>query len=317
MVPTARRIRRPCHPRRPAAVAVVAVALALVAGCGSDQGSSFREARRVPAAEATGLVVVGDRLLVGERVTGRVLEVDPATGASRQVATVDDVRADLEQGGLLGLAAEADGTVLVAYTGADGHLDVDALDLATGERTRRWTGPEAQERANGGRLVVRGDGTVVVTVGDLLDPPKVDLPDAPNGKLLVLGDDGTTTPLAAGFNNPFAVAAGPDGTLWVADNAPGRKAERLLRVRDGKPYVVTEWPPPARVPSGLTTLFDGRLALCTYADGRLALIDPAHPGDATGVAVAGDCRYAVVTLPDGGLAYAAEDAVVILAPPGL
>lgn len=59
-------------------------------------------------------------------------------------------------------------------------------------------------------------------------------------------------------------------------------------------------------------LADGRLAICEYATFELVLVDPAEPGDASGETIATDCRYGVIALDDGRLAYAAEDELVVL-----
>ena len=223
-----------------------------------------------------------------------------------------DVDAAPEQGGLLGLVALDEARLAASFTDADGRLRIDELDAATGAVLRtRWLGPEAQERANGGRMAVLADGTLLIGVGDLLDPDLVEDPDAPNGKVLAISEDGTATPWAAGLNNPFALAGDGLVDVWVADNAPGSRPERLLEVTEGDVAEVTSWDD-TRVPSGIAVLPDGRLALCSFATGELGIVDPADPGDGRGDVVADDCRYGVVALPDGGLAYAAEAEVVLL-----
>ncbi|MBX3284573.1 MAG: hypothetical protein KF703_04445, partial [Actinobacteria bacterium] len=178
------------------------------------------------------------------------------------------------------------------------------------------------------RLAVLPDGAVAIGIGDLLDPDRTPDPEAPNGKVLRIDGVDATTPLAGGLNNPFALAPGPNGTLWVADNAPGRRPERLLELSATaaagsrpdavpEPRVVASWSD-TRVPSGLAWLADGRLALCSYATSELRVVDADEvdrlDDPDTGVLVADDCRYGVVALPGGGLAYAAEDEVVILRP---
>ena len=310
MASTAAASRRRWAPVLPLLLAFGAV-LPLTA-CGDDGAASpFTEARRLPASQATGLAVAADgRLLVGERLTGRIRSFDLATGAARGDRTVADLDTDLVQGGLLGLAA-VDGDVVASYTADDGRITVGRV-AADGAVAVRWTGPEAQEEANGGRLVV-SDGRLVIGIGDLLDPKRSPDPTTPNGKLLVLADDGTTAPLAAGFNNPFALGGGADGTLWVADNAPGSKQERILRVTGGDPEVIATWTD-TRVPTGIAVVDDDRIAVCNFASGELRLVDVTEPGDGSGDLLADDCRYGVVALPKGGLAYAAEDQVVVLDP---
>lgn len=306
--------------RRIVALACLAAALA---GCGDDGEASetarFAEVRRVDVEAATGLAVVdGEHLIAGELRTGRLLaiDLDDDVNQAREVATVPDVDGSLEQGGLLDVTSLGDGHLAVAVTGTGGALRIDELDVNSGEVLRtRWEGPEAQERANGGRMATLADGRLVVGVGDLLDPALVDDPTAPNGKVLAIAPDGTADVVAEGFNNPFAL--GTDGVdLWVADNAPGSRAERLLRIDAGGVEELASWDD-TRVPSGLAVLHDGHLAICWFATGELSIVDRAEPGDVRGQVIAEDCRYGVARTPDG-LAYAAEDEVVLLedlAPP--
>ena len=263
---------------------------------------------RIPAPDATGLVVTPEgTILAASRTTGNVVEIDPDTGESYAQVPIPGVDASLAQGGLLGLVVEEDDLV-ASYTNDEGHLVVAKLFETPLEGPPRWTGPVASEEAIGGRLALLGDGTLLIGVGDLGDPSLADDPSAPNSKILASGSDGSTRPWATGFNNPFAFASDGDTTVWVADNAPGTEPERLLRVTEGTVEVVAEWDE-TRVPAALAVLEDGRLAICYYATGELAIVDPTEPGDASGTTVADDCAYAVVQLPDGSLAYATETAV--------
>ncbi|CAN5263661.1 hypothetical protein BH20ACT3_BH20ACT3_15780 [soil metagenome] len=314
MALTARSLRT----RAPSAAAMLAVAALLLGACGDDDGGGdaggFVEARRVPAQHAAGLAAAPDgTLVVGELMTGEVSEIDPVTGESTPRGTVEPLETTPTQRGLLGLAVTDDGEVLAGFVNGDDRIEVAALD-ADGSRDRRWLGPSAQNQANGGRLALLPDDRVVIGIGDLLDPDLIDDPDAPNGKLLDITDGGDGKVIAGSFNNPFALTAADDGTLWVADNAPGAQPERLMRVgTDGEVETLAQWDE-TRVPVGAAVLDDGRLALCNYATTELRLVDPDDPGDGKGELLADDCRYAVIALPDGGVAYAAEEEVVVLTP---
>jgi hypothetical protein len=297
-------------------VTLAATAALALAACGSDGPEPFAEEERIDVDQATVLTAVGDRLVFGERLTGRLrsLPLDDLGAEPTEVATIEQLDPDPAQGGLLGGVAIDDDTLAVSFTNAEGRLEVAEVDVATGASERRWLGPPSEEQANGGRMAVLADGSLVIGIGDLLDPDRSDDPDAPNGKLLVIAEDGSTTPFAGPFNNPFAMA-GDGEAVWVADNAPGARPERLLRATAEGIDEIADWTE-TRVPSGVAVLDDGRLALCNYATTSLGIVDPDDPGDAAGDEVADDCRYAIASLPDGGLAYAAEDAVVVLGPPG-
>ncbi|MEZ5380436.1 MAG: hypothetical protein R2754_01430 [Microthrixaceae bacterium] len=314
---------------------VVATAAAVVgasAGCGggSSGGSSAdvtsaqaddrpievatTEVFRVRADQATALATDRrGRLLVGERLTGRVRAIDPATGDAQSVTTVTGLDGDLPQGGLLDLAVEADGRLLASLTAEDGHLVVDELHPADGASTRRWTGPLSQPEANGGRLAVLGgdDARVLVGVGDLLNPERAALADTANGKVMAVDAEGGAVPWAPGFNNPFALGSDGLATVWIADNAPGNNPERLLRVTDGRVDEVASWED-TRVPVGLAVLDESTVAVCFFASGDLVLVNADWPGDATGQRVATDCRYGVEAPGPDALAYSTSDEVVLL-----
>lgn len=295
-----------------------------LAACGDDDADGWTAGRRVPVEQATALAVAPDgTLLAGELLSGEVLEIDLATGDRQARTVVEPLDTSPSQRGLLSMAVTEDGSVLAAFVNGDDRIEVAELE-ADGTVGSRWLGPDARDEANGGRLVVLPGDRLVIGIGDLLEPDLVDDPDAPNGKLLEIDlaeppGDGSSVgggdPLAGGFNNPFAMAAADDGTIWVSDNAFRGAPERLLRVDpDGEATTVAEWGD-TRVPVGVAVTAEGMLALCNYATTELRLVDPDDPGDALGELLADDCRYGVVALPDGGLAYATEDEVILLTPP--
>ena len=319
-------------PRTPLLRGALVVLVLLAVGCSSTEDSTAdsgpqpsgdpaelasQVVARFPAEEATALAVDEDgQLFVGERLSGRVSKVDPDSGEAEALFTVDDLDTDLEQGGLLDVAIDTEGTLLVSYTATDGHLVIDEVAGSPGKLTRRWDGPVAAERSNGGRLAVLGgdtaeQDTLVVGVGDLLDSESSPLPDTANGKLLVVNDSGEASPFATGLNNPFALGTDGKNTVWVADNAPGDNPERLLRLTAARSEKVASWTD-TRVPSGLAVLDDRTLAICYYATGELVLVDADNPQGGSGPLVADDCRFGVQSLGDRRLAYATDDEVVIV-----
>lgn len=333
------RPQRPVTDRARRVVVACAAAVALVAtGCSSPDGAepepgagpvdhvveaSSSVVSRVAAEQATSLAVDDDgALLVGERLSGRVLSVDPDSGEAEELLTIERLGVGEDQGGLLDLAVDAEGTLVASYTDSDSHIVIDEIDWADqrngpkGRFTRRWDGPHSTERSNGGRLAVLGgdtdlQDTLVIGIGDLLDPDASADPDTANGKLLAIDDAGDAKPFAAGLNNPYALGSDGVNTVWVADNAPGDEPERLLRITAARTEKVASWSD-RRVPAGLAVLDDGALAICYYATGDLMLVDPDNPKHGTGPRLANDCRYGVQAMGDGRLAYSTEDEVVVL-----
>ena len=224
----------------------------MVGGCASDSvkagpanettpevvDAPVTEVARFSAPSATALAVRPDgTLLVGERLTGRIFSADPDSATTSNLATVKDLDTGMTQGGLLGLALTSEGGILVSYTSSDGHIVIDQTDASARNFTRRWDGPKTAERANGGRLAVLGgdthdQNTLIIGIGDLLDPAKTPRPDTANGKLLRIDEEGGAGPWASGFNNPFALGSDETNTIWVADNSPGEQPERGADDRD-------------------------------------------------------------------------------------
>lgn len=291
---------------RASAVLLASLAIA-TAGCGDgpDDGVLVAE-----AAEAAAIAPYGDGFVFGERATGvvRVVDGDGALQAA-PLARVD-VRAD-GQRGLLGLAVDSRDRVFAAWTD-DSHLLVG--QVAPGSVRVVWEGPETAERANGGHLVFGPDGRLVIGVGDLEDPSRVADPAAPNGKLLALEPDGPPDQVPgvinSGWNNPFAFTFGPDGALWVADNAPGDEPERLVRA-DRADAPVTELPA-STAPSGITVGPDGELLVCGYVSGALLRYRVEDDRAVRAGTASGDCALAVVTLRDGRVVYATGDEIRLL-----
>jgi hypothetical protein len=290
---------------------VLCVALVLaagVAGCGGgDQppvappataGRLLTDAPRVSA-----LAVTADgKLLAGALQTGEIAAFPPTAGRSLPRLRV----ATGGQRGLLGLAAGSGGRVYAAYTrAADRRIVVDRI--APGARRRIWTGPRSTTLANGGHLALAPDGRLVIGIGDLQDAARTPDPRAPNGKLLALdpaGHNRRPTVLSSGWNNPYAFAFTPDGALWVADNSPGKRAERLARGdRGGAPADVSDLGRKT-APSGIAALSGSELAVCGFVSGMLDRYRRATSGRwRFAGTIARGCRYGVVLLPRERLAF--------------
>jgi glucose/arabinose dehydrogenase len=193
-----------------------------------------------PVAVATSDVVTGleapwdlvlaadDRILVTERDTGRLLEVD-ADGGTTTLRTFE-VDASGE-GGLLGLAVHPeDDSVVYAYLTAaqDNRVvrfglddDADPEPVVTGI-------PKARIH-NGGRIAFGPDGMLHVATGDAAEPALAADPSSLAGKILRVTPDGEVpddnpdagSPVySLGHRNVQGLAWDADGTLWAAELGP-------------------------------------------------------------------------------------------------
>ena len=262
-------------------------------------------------------VVLGNgSIRYAERETGQIREVD-ASGhlRSEPYATVA-VTATPGQRGLLGVAVDRRGRTFAAWTRlADDRLVVGEV-TPTAQRIV-WLGPPSARLANGGHIVVAPDGRIVIGIGDLLDRRKLTDPKAPNGKILAVDPDGeesqTPTVLSSGWNNPFALAYLTDGSLWVADNAPGTQPERIGRGdTDDVPRTNL---PGRRAPSALVALGPDRLGLCGYIDRtmhdvRIVAGRAAQPGSA----LVAPCSLGAAARPDGSVVVTTEDQLATASP---
>ncbi len=259
-------------------------------------------------------------LLVGDRVTGRIIRLDPVgSRAPEEVDGIDVIGRIDDQRGLLGLARTPDGRLFASWTRPDdARLVVGEVD-GVGDPRVVWEGPVSADAANGGRLVV-SDGSLVVGVGDLLaDRGLGDDTDVPNRKLLALDPDGVASQrpriLSSGWNNPFALAVDADDVVWVADNTGGDGPERLGRgdrpAEEARPLGGPG--PGERAPSGLVAL-DGRFALCGYLTGQVEEVG-LDTGAGAAPVLARPCRTGVVRLADGRLAMGTDAGVRVTVEP--
>lgn len=289
-------------------LALVLAAVLVATACGSDPREGVLVER---AREAAAMVPrPGGVLLYGELRTGRILTEEGEQVAKVEVATGG-------QRGLLGLTYGPDEeTVFAAWTRASDRRIVVAA-VAPGRQRLIWEGPPSADLANGGHLATSPEGKIVIGIGDLEDPGSVSDLSAPHGKIYALDPNGEADQepemISSSWNNPFAFTYTPSGALWVADNAPGNDRERLVRGDPISPGTVL---PDRTAPSGLAAPDDDTLVVCGYA--TKLLIRYRIGGDGVpreDAKIATDCRFGVVALPDGRLAYATATQIKTLVEP--
>ena len=310
---------------RAATLTASACGIALAAcltGCGNGSAASAGSTSPPPAAQflvAAMAPLPGGGFLWGDRVTGVVRRVS-ATGRATGgvVARVAVATAHLH--GLLGVARTPDGRVFAAWTDPADRLTVG--QVSPGPTRVIWRARPFSRFDVGGHLAVTPQGALLLGVGAGVLPAgaarrRRRATSCSSGPISVPA--GQAVVLSTGWNNPFAFAYTPGGHLWVADNVPGTRGERLARGDlDGRPTHVTAAAtrhravrPGRRLPEPARRL---RLSVAP-APGL-----PHHLGQravAVGAPIARNCWIGVIRLADGRLAYAGPGATVtVISPTG-
>lgn len=321
----------PAAPARGSVLLRASLASALLlAGCGGGSQSTTptpakTDIRRPPEAGAVIAAMAalpGGGLRAGELTTGVVRDVLGPGG--RRVRGPLLARLPVSTGGqrgLLGLAVDAGGRTFAAYTERGGRERLVVEQILPGPRRRVWTGPPSTDLADGGHLVLGADGRLIVGVGDLQDPARIPDEDTPNGKLLSLDPAGAGGQrpriLSRGWNNPYAFdrVPGSAGALLVADNAPGRRPERIARgdAGGGAPRAVTVLAG-RRAPSGLAVIAADEVALCGVRSGRLDRFRLRGGRWAAAGTIERRCSFGVTRLSDGRVAVSTADGVTVVQP---
>ena len=172
----------------------------------------------------TGLVVLPDgTAVVGERDTGRLLQVFPDRSPAVELMTLPGIDAGGD-GGLLGLA--------ISPTFAEDGLYYAYVSTVTDNRVVRFpmggtpnpvlTGIPHGAEHNGGGLLFTPDGTLYVGTGDVGDPALADDPASLAGKVLavdVFGQPVGASPVfSRGHRNVTAICTGAE-QLYATDEA--------------------------------------------------------------------------------------------------
>ena len=231
----------------------------------------------------TGLVLLPDgSAIVGERDTGRLVQVFPDRSPARELMTVPGIDT-AGDGGLLGLALSptyVEDGLLYAYvsTASDNRVvrfTYDGRSLGAAEPV--LTGIPNGFIHDGGRLLFADDGTLFVSTGEIGQPPLAQDPASLGGKVLKVDVFGQPVNAglmhARGLANVASLCLGADETVFaVDDSATGEDELNAIAfdrdygwpaetVDTGDP--VTTFPGPDSGPAGCTvsgsTVFLGML----------------------------------------------------------
>ncbi len=222
----------------PSWLAAFVAAFAVTAGSSSAWAASAT--RLAPSALASPaaftVTPAGGRILYGERYSGRIRWLNPATGATTQLFTIPSVASAGEKG-LLGLALHpsypADRRVwaFVTRRQAGGAVRNQLVRIqADGRGFAVLRRLPAANNHNGGRIMFGPDRKLYVVIGDNYSPSRAQSLTGLAGKVLRLNPDGTVpadnpragSPIIAyGIRNSFGFTFDPQtGRLWETENGP-------------------------------------------------------------------------------------------------
>ncbi|MDT0277278.1 PQQ-dependent sugar dehydrogenase [Blastococcus goldschmidtiae] len=220
---------------------------------GAEQDAGDPNVVATGLAVPTGLALLPDgTAVVGERDTGRILQVFPDRSPARELMTVPGVDT-AGDGGLLGLAVSptyAEDGLLYAYLST--ALDNRVVRFPIGGTPNAvLTGIPRGEVHNGGGLAFGIDGTLYVGTGDIGNPALATDPLSLAGKVLRIdvfgGPVGAGPVFTSGHRDVTAVCLGAEDRVFAAD-AAREGADELNALVEGGDYTgatgaVVEIPP--------------------------------------------------------------------------
>nr|WP_263106788.1 PQQ-dependent sugar dehydrogenase [Kitasatospora sp. DSM 101779] len=333
-------------PRTVTVLALLPVLGAALSGCGSSAPAATGPGAGTSGTAAATTVaeglntpwgvarLPGGALMVGSRDTGRILRIDPKTGARTDVGTVPGVDAFVE-GGLLGLAVGPNGRLYAYYTATDDNRIVSFAYDPSRPTGAQLTDPRAVltgipkgDNHDGGRLAFGPDGLLYVGTGETGRSGLAQDRDSLGGKILRITPDGAPAPgnpfpgspvYSLGHRNVQGLAWDSQGRLWASEFGQNTWDELNLiepganygwpvvegkAGRSGYTDPVVQWRPVDASPSGIAYA-DGAIWMAGLRGQRLWRIPLNGDGTAgTPTAVldhtAGRLRT-VVAEPDGTL----------------
>jgi glucose/arabinose dehydrogenase len=267
--------------------------------------------------------------LVSERDSDRILEID-ASGRGRDVGVVEGVTGSGE-GGLLGLAVDAEDRLYAYSTGGDGNriqrFDVSGEpgSLSLGEPETILDGIPSANYHDGGRIAFGPDGMLYATAGDAGGRSNAQDPESLAGKILRMTPDGDVPAdnpssdslvYSLGHRNPQGIAWAEDGTMFATEFGQDTWDE-LNVIEPGNNYgwpdvegiagdpdftdPEQQWSPEDASPSGMA-IIDDTLYLANLRGRVLRTVEAAAPTDFADLFAGeyGRLRDAVAA-PDGSL----------------
>lgn len=246
--------------------------------------------------------------LVSERDTSRILEL-AEDGTARAAGTVPGVTGGGE-GGLLGMAVDAQGRLYVVSTASEGNriqrfsIAGTPGSLALGEPETILEKVPSAGVHNGGRIAFGPDGMLYATFGDAGQPGNAQDLDSLSGKILRMTPDGgvpNDNPFPGslvysyGHRNPQGLAWAQDGTMFASEFGqntwdelniitPGANygwpTVEGIQNADGFTDPVQQWEPGTASPSGMAHA-DGTLFIANLRGQVLRAIPVSDPSTST------------------------------------
>jgi glucose/arabinose dehydrogenase len=226
----------------------LAAVIALLAVPGSALAASTRPLSHSTLAYPAAFTVTpgGNRILYGERFTGRVMRLDRNTGTSTPLFKIPNIVTGGENG-LLGLALRPNypqdrGVWAYVTRRVSGTVTNQLVRIrADGSGFTVLRRLPAASNHDGGRIMFGSDGKLYVVIGDNNYPDRAQNLASMAGKMLRLNPDGTVpsdnpragSPIIAyGIRNSFGFTFDPqNGRLWETENGPECNDEINLMAR--------------------------------------------------------------------------------------